>query len=91
MDAWNPDQLKKMQAGGNGKLNTFFQQYGISKETDIKIKYNNKVAEVRPWATRPARWHWCSRCHRGWGGGGACAPMRMHACAAQCSCVRPGG
>lgn len=47
MDAWNPDQLRKMQVGGNGKLNAFFQQYGIDKATDIKVKYNNKVAEVR--------------------------------------------
>jgi ADP-ribosylation factor GTPase-activating protein 1 len=46
MDAWNPDQLRKMQAGGNGKLNAFFQQHGVDKATDIKVKYNNKVAEV---------------------------------------------
>jgi ADP-ribosylation factor GTPase-activating protein 1 len=45
MDAWNPDQLKRMQAGGNGKLNTFFQQYGVPKHTDIKEKYNSKPAE----------------------------------------------
>jgi hypothetical protein len=59
MDAWNPDQLRKMQAGGNAKLNEFFQQHGIPKATDIKVKYNNRVAEVcvlwcrivprRPW------------------------------------------
>jgi len=47
MDAWNPDQLRKMQAGGNAKLNDFFRQYGIDKATDIKVKYNNRVAEVR--------------------------------------------
>lgn len=46
MDAWNPDQLKKMQAGGNGKLNAFFQQHGVDKAVDIKVKYNNRVAEV---------------------------------------------
>jgi ADP-ribosylation factor GTPase-activating protein 1 len=45
MDAWNPDQLKRMQAGGNGSLNTFFAQYGVTKHTDIKEKYNSKAAE----------------------------------------------
>ena len=45
MDAWNPDQLKRMQAGGNGNLNNFLAQYGVSKHTDIKEKYNSKAAE----------------------------------------------
>jgi len=45
MDAWNPDQLKRMQAGGNGSLNTFFTKYGVTKHTDIKEKYNSKAAE----------------------------------------------
>lgn len=48
MDAWSGDQLKKMQAGGNGKMNTFFKNYGIAKEIDIKEKYAGQVAEVRP-------------------------------------------
>lgn len=47
MDAWSADQLKKMQAGGNGVLNHFFKQYGVDKYTDIRDKYNNRVAEVR--------------------------------------------
>lgn len=46
MDAWSADQLKKMQVGGNGALNDFFKQYGVDKHTDIKDKYNNRVAEV---------------------------------------------
>lgn len=46
MDAWSADQLKKMQAGGNGALNEFFKQYGVDKYTDIRDKYNNRVAEV---------------------------------------------
>jgi ADP-ribosylation factor GTPase-activating protein 1 len=46
MDAWSADQLKKMQAGGNGKLNEFFKQYGVDKYTDIRDKYHSKVAEV---------------------------------------------
>jgi ADP-ribosylation factor GTPase-activating protein 1 len=48
MDAWSADQLKKMQAGGNDKLNQFFKQYGVDKYTDIRDKYNNRVAEVSP-------------------------------------------
>ena len=46
MDAWSADQLKKMQVGGNGKLNAFFKNYGIAKETEIKQKYSGQVAEV---------------------------------------------
>ncbi len=46
MDAWSADQLKKMQLGGNGRLNAFLKPYGIEKNTDIKDKYNAKAAEV---------------------------------------------
>ncbi len=45
MDAWSADQLRRMQAGGNAKLNEFFGRYGIPKATDIRVKYNNRVAE----------------------------------------------
>eukprot|EP00208_Stichococcus_sp_RCC1054_P001386 CAMPEP_0206139796 /NCGR_PEP_ID=MMETSP1473-20131121/7313_1 /ASSEMBLY_ACC=CAM_ASM_001109 /TAXON_ID=1461547 /ORGANISM="Stichococcus sp, Strain RCC1054" /LENGTH=393 /DNA_ID=CAMNT_0053533703 /DNA_START=327 /DNA_END=1508 /DNA_ORIENTATION=- len=45
MDAWNPDQLLKMQAGGNNRCNDFLRQYGIPKTTDIKEKYNSQAAE----------------------------------------------
>jgi ADP-ribosylation factor GTPase-activating protein 1 len=45
MDAWNPDQLKRMQLGGNSKFNNFISPYGIPKNTDIKEKYNTKAAE----------------------------------------------
>jgi len=45
MDAWNADQLKKMQLGGNQKMNDFFQKYGIAKETKISEKYNSQAAE----------------------------------------------
>lgn len=44
MDAWNPDQLRRMELGGNGKLNAFLQQYGVAKHTDIRDKYNSKAA-----------------------------------------------
>ena len=46
MDAWTPEQLLKMQAGGNGKCNAFLKQYGIEKHTDIREKYNSQAAEV---------------------------------------------
>ena len=46
MDGWNADQLKKMQLGGNGRVNGFLKQYGIDKDMDIKEKYNSKAAEV---------------------------------------------
>ncbi|KDD72202.1 hypothetical protein H632_c3706p0, partial [Helicosporidium sp. ATCC 50920] len=45
MDAWNPDQLKKMKAGGNGRMNAFLTKYGVPKLTDIVEKYNSKAAE----------------------------------------------
>ncbi|GFY93261.1 ARF-GAP domain 6 [Actinidia rufa] len=64
MDSWSDIQLKKMEAGGNEKLNTFLSQYGIPKETDIVAKYNTSAAAVyrdriqalaegRPWRDPP--------------------------------------
>lgn len=61
MDSWSEIHLKKMQVGGNCSLNSFFAQYGITKETDIVTKYNAKaagiyrdriqaLAEGRPWS-----------------------------------------
>ena len=47
MDAWKPEELKKMQCGGNGKFNAFLKKYGVEKSTDINKKYNSKAAEVR--------------------------------------------
>lgn len=46
MDSWNNDQLKKMQCGGNAKMNDFFKQYGVDKYMDIKEKYNSRAAEI---------------------------------------------
>ncbi|KAF3331651.1 ADP-ribosylation factor GTPase-activating protein AGD7-like protein [Carex littledalei] len=46
MDSWSEIQLKKMEAGGNDRLNSFLSQYGVSKETDIVTKYNTKAASV---------------------------------------------
>ncbi|KAL5710955.1 ADP-ribosylation factor GTPase-activating protein agd7 [Ranunculus cassubicifolius] len=46
MDSWFEIQLKKMESGGNDKMNSFFAGYGIVKETDIIAKYNSNVACV---------------------------------------------
>jgi len=64
MDSWSEIQLKKMEAGGNDKLNAFLAQYGIAKETDIVAKYNSNAASIyrdrisalaegRPWRDPP--------------------------------------
>ena len=47
MDAWSPEQLKRMQLGGNDALNAFLKNYGVDKFTDIRDKYNSQAAEVR--------------------------------------------
>ena len=46
MDSWSDIQLKKMEAGGNDRLNKFLAQYGISKETPIVNKYNSPAAGI---------------------------------------------
>ena len=46
MDAWSPEQLKRMQLGGNDALNAFLKNYGVDKHTDIRDKYNSQAAEV---------------------------------------------
>ncbi|KAJ8899811.1 hypothetical protein K2173_019512 [Erythroxylum novogranatense] len=46
MDSWSEIQIKKMESGGNEKLNAFLAQYGIPKETDIVTKYNTNAASI---------------------------------------------
>ncbi|KAK4377663.1 hypothetical protein RND71_003959 [Anisodus tanguticus] len=46
MDSWSEIQLRKMELGGNDKLNKFMGQYGISKDTDIITKYNTNAASI---------------------------------------------
>lgn len=46
MDSWSEIQIKKMEAGGNERLNAFLAQYGVPKETDIVTKYNTNAASV---------------------------------------------
>ncbi|KAK4772877.1 hypothetical protein SAY87_027896 [Trapa incisa] len=64
MDSWSELQIKKMEHGGNDRLNAFLSQYGIPKETDIVTKYNTNAAKVfrdriqalsegRPWRDPP--------------------------------------
>lgn len=64
MDSWSEIQIKKMEAGGNEKLNAFLLQYGIPKEMDIVAKYNTNAASIyrdriqalaegRPWRDPP--------------------------------------
>ncbi|CDY18435.1 BnaA04g21520D [Brassica napus] len=64
MDSWSEIQLKKMDSGGNHKLNTFLSLHGISKETEIVAKYSSDAASVyrdriqtlaegRPWRDPP--------------------------------------
>ena len=64
MDSWSEIQIKKMESGGNEKLNAFLAQYGIPKEIDIVTKYNTNAASIyrdriqalsegRPWRDPP--------------------------------------
>ncbi|PSR98254.1 ADP-ribosylation factor GTPase-activating protein [Actinidia chinensis var. chinensis] len=64
MDSWSEIQLKKMEAGGNDRLNHFLTARGVPKETDIPSKYNSAAASVyrdriqtladgRPWRDPP--------------------------------------
>ncbi|KAL6138703.1 hypothetical protein ACLB2K_063982 [Fragaria x ananassa] len=64
MDSWSEIQIKKMESGGNERLNSFLAGYGVSKETDIVTKYNTNAASVyrdriqalaegRPWRDPP--------------------------------------
>ncbi|KAF2320522.1 hypothetical protein GH714_027961 [Hevea brasiliensis] len=63
-DSGSEIQIKKMEAGGNERLNAFLVQYGIPKEMDIVAKYNTEAASVcrdriqaltegRPWRDPP--------------------------------------
>ena len=58
MDAWSPDQLRKMQLGGNDTLNNFLGKYSVDKFTEIKDKYNSQAAEVSccPFRTATSCW-----------------------------------
>jgi hypothetical protein len=76
MDAWSAEQLKKMQAGGNDRLNNFFKQYGVDKYTDIRDKYNNRVAEVCKTGVHYSRGQ-CSKQQRPSGASNPRTPLRQ--------------
>lgn len=61
MDAWAPDQLRKMQLGGNDTLNNFLSKYSVDKFTEIKDKYNSQAAEVRLLSIQATNAPPCSR------------------------------
>ncbi|KAG2552881.1 hypothetical protein PVAP13_9KG487400 [Panicum virgatum] len=64
MDSWTEAQLRKMEAGGNDRLNAFLAARGVPKETPHVAKYNSNaaaayrdrivaLAEGRPWTDPP--------------------------------------
>ncbi|KAL5218606.1 hypothetical protein ABZP36_019290 [Zizania latifolia] len=64
MDSWTEAQLRKMEAGGNDRLNAFLTARGVPKETPHVAKYNSNaasayrdriaaLAEGRPWTDPP--------------------------------------
>ncbi|KAJ2375781.1 Zn finger-containing GTPase- Activating Protein for ARF [Coemansia sp. RSA 2607] len=66
MDNWTPEQVKRMELGGNAKANAFFRSQPDYKDgMSIKDKYNSRFAELwrqkltaecegRPWVAPPA-------------------------------------
>ena len=46
MDSWKPDELRRMQVGGNQSAVDFLARYGVPKTTPIKEKYNSPAAEL---------------------------------------------
>ncbi|KAI4964646.1 probable ADP-ribosylation factor GTPase-activating protein AGD6 [Hordeum vulgare subsp. vulgare] len=44
MDSWTEPQLRKMEAGGNDRLNAFLAARGVPKETPHIPKYNSNAA-----------------------------------------------
>ena len=46
MDSWKPDELRRMQVGGNQAAVDFLAKYGVPKSTPIKEKYNSPAAEL---------------------------------------------
>lgn len=43
LDSWNRDQIRKMQAGGNGPARDFFKKHGCTSN-DANAKYNSRAA-----------------------------------------------
>ena len=89
MDAWTPDQLARMTAGGNGKLNSFLSEYGVPQGATIPQKYSSKAAEIYrdiikaaaegPAYTPPSAAEVKAAAPAARSGGGASAPRRSMA------------
>jgi ADP-ribosylation factor GTPase-activating protein 1 len=45
MDQFTADEMKAMELGGNDKAAEYFEQEGLEKSLDPKLKYNSTVAE----------------------------------------------
>ena len=46
MDSWTEAQLRKIEAGGNDRLNAFLTTRGVPKEMPHVAKYNSNAAVV---------------------------------------------
>lgn len=44
MDQFKPDEMERMEKGGNQRAHDFFDKEGMSRDTPIKQKYNSVVA-----------------------------------------------
>lgn len=87
MDAWSPEQLKRMQLGGNDALNAFLKNYGVDKYTDIRDKYNSQGAEVSKLPTWPLA-SACIGCARSWQAVTRCFWPASCGQSPQCCCSR---
>eukprot|EP00475_Leptophrys_vorax_P011626 TRINITY_DN18184_c0_g1_i1.p1 TRINITY_DN18184_c0_g1~~TRINITY_DN18184_c0_g1_i1.p1 ORF type:complete len:173 (-),score=10.55 TRINITY_DN18184_c0_g1_i1:254-772(-) len=47
MDSWNPDQVRRMEMGGNGAWNEFLDRYGdLEADAHQTLKYNSSAAKL---------------------------------------------
>jgi ADP-ribosylation factor GTPase-activating protein 1 len=46
MDSWSDKQISMMRQGGNAKLQEWFDQHGIPRNSSITKKYNSPEAEL---------------------------------------------
>ncbi|CAL9105059.1 unnamed protein product [Musa textilis] len=64
MDSWTDPQLRRMECGGNDRLNAFLARRRVPRDADLAAKYNSRaaaayrdriqaLAEGRPWQDPP--------------------------------------
>nr|AET50554.1 hypothetical protein [Eimeria tenella] len=76
MDAWQPQQLKLMECGGNSKCKNFFVEYGVW-DLPFKERYATKAAAYyRALLRSSAEGGWCC----------AAAAAAGRSCTARCCC-----